>query len=144
MREAPHIITQPVGYTLNNLRPFDIPAYVHLFHILPPWHTNIIPSASAVTFVGLIYLLVLCFVIVQLGAGARFLSGLERKLSTPSLIKLRLTSILTMYFFISLFYSTLSAAFQVDFGRKYGNAGFLIFWALNFLAMCAVGLSTLR
>lgn len=38
---APQVVTRPVGYTVNNLRPFDVPV------------------ASAVTFVGLIYLLIL-------------------------------------------------------------------------------------
>ncbi len=104
-------------------------------------HANSPCSASAITFVGLIYILVLCFVIVQIGAGARFLSGLEGKLSTPSLIRVRLYSVIGLYFFISLFYTSLSAAFQVDFGRKYGNAGFVILWMLNFVAMCAVGLA---
>ncbi|KAF8902701.1 hypothetical protein CPB85DRAFT_1438612 [Mucidula mucida] len=120
---SPQVITQPIGYTIDNLRPFDVPV------------------ASAITFVGLIYILVLCFVIVQIGAGARFLSGLEGKLSTPSLIRVRLYSVIGLYFFISLFYTSLSAAFQVDFGRKYGNAGFVILWMLNFVAMCAVGLA---
>lgn len=38
---APQVLTEPISYTLNNLRPFDVPV------------------ASAVTFVGLIYVLVL-------------------------------------------------------------------------------------
>jgi hypothetical protein len=39
--KAPQIVTRPLGYTVNNLRPFDVPV------------------ASAVTFVGLIYMLIL-------------------------------------------------------------------------------------
>jgi hypothetical protein len=41
LSKAPQIITRPVGYNVNNLRPFDVPV------------------ASAVTFVGLIYMLIL-------------------------------------------------------------------------------------
>ncbi|KAK0209174.1 hypothetical protein DFS33DRAFT_1380646 [Desarmillaria ectypa] len=58
-------------YTLNNLRPFDISV------------------ASAVTFVGLIYLLVLSFFIVNFCSVARQQSGLETALTTDSLIKVR-------------------------------------------------------
>ncbi|KIY69434.1 hypothetical protein CYLTODRAFT_372746 [Cylindrobasidium torrendii FP15055 ss-10] len=123
LRNAPQIITLPVGYTIDNLRPFDYPV------------------ATAVTFVGLIYLLVLSFVIVQICAGARFISGLETKLSTVSLIKTRIVTSFIIYFFISIFYSSLTAAFQVKFGRKYDSAGFVIFWMLHFLAMSALGLA---
>ncbi|KAL1747066.1 hypothetical protein HDZ31DRAFT_32713 [Schizophyllum fasciatum] len=46
LTNAPQLITQPISFTLVNLRPFDIPV------------------ASAVTFVGLIYLLILSFFIL--------------------------------------------------------------------------------
>ncbi|KAF8915948.1 hypothetical protein CPB85DRAFT_1217167 [Mucidula mucida] len=120
---APQVITQPLAYTIDNLRPFDVPV------------------ASAVTFIGLIYLLVICFFIVLIGASARMLSGIEPKLTTVSLIKMRLTTIFICYFVLSLFYSALSSAFQVDFGIKFGNSGFLVLWALNFVGMLAVGLA---
>lgn len=41
LSRAPQIVTRPIGYTITNLRPFDVLV------------------ASAVTFVGLIYLLIL-------------------------------------------------------------------------------------
>ncbi|KAJ7594076.1 hypothetical protein C8J56DRAFT_1002071 [Mycena floridula] len=120
---APQLIIAPVGFTINNLRPFDIPV------------------ASAVTFVGLIYLLILSFFIVMIGVSAREISGLERQLTTASLIRVRLASTFIAYFFISLFYSLLSLAFQVDFSRSFGHAGFVVFWMLNFVGMMAVGLA---
>ncbi|KAG7440387.1 uncharacterized protein BT62DRAFT_924057 [Guyanagaster necrorhizus] len=123
LQSAPQIITQPVSYTIDNLRPFDVPV------------------ASAITFVGLIYLLVLCFFIVIIGSGARLASGIEMKLTTKSLIKVRLVSTLALYFMISLFYSTVSRAFQVNFDRKFGSAGFVIFWMVNFVGMLSVGLA---
>ncbi|KAJ7154103.1 hypothetical protein C8R46DRAFT_1006043 [Mycena filopes] len=43
---APQLISRPIYYTVDNLRPFDVPV------------------ASAVTFVGLIYLLILSFFIL--------------------------------------------------------------------------------
>ncbi|KAF9261687.1 hypothetical protein L218DRAFT_869481 [Marasmius fiardii PR-910] len=123
LSNAPQVITRPVGYTVANMKPFDIPV------------------ATAITFVGMIYLLILSFFIVMIGLSAREASGLEKHLTTGSLIRLRLTSTFTAYFFISLFYSLLSKAFQVDFSRRFGSAGFLVFWMLNFVGMLAVGLA---
>ncbi|KAK0444661.1 uncharacterized protein EV420DRAFT_997530 [Desarmillaria tabescens] len=100
-----------------------------------------IPVASAITFVGLIYLLILSFFIVMIGVSAREVSGLQNKLTTGSLIRVRLVSVFIAYFMISLFYSLLSRAFQVDFSRKFGSAGFVIFWMLNFVGMLSVGLA---
>lgn len=37
-----------------------------------------------------------------------------------------------------LFYALLSLAFQLDFTRKFGHAGFLIFWMLNWAGMLSV------
>ncbi|KAF9030543.1 hypothetical protein BDZ89DRAFT_1091563 [Hymenopellis radicata] len=120
---SPQAVTQPVAHTIVNLAPFDIPV------------------ASAITFVGLIYLLILSFFIVMVGLSAREVSGLEKKLSTASLIRVRLASVFIAYFLISLFYSLLSLAFQVDFSRKFGHSGFLVFWMINFVGMLSVGLA---
>lgn len=120
---APQLITQPIYYSLVNLRPFDIPV------------------ASAVTLVGLIYLLILSFFIVTMGIPARQMSGLERSLTTASLIRVRFATSTTMYFILSLCYSLLSLAFQVDFSRHYGKAGFIIFWMIHFIGMLGLGLA---
>ncbi|KAG7442294.1 uncharacterized protein BT62DRAFT_982520 [Guyanagaster necrorhizus] len=120
---APQILAEPVGYTLDNLRPFDVPV------------------ASAMTFVGLIYVLVLAFFIVNFSAAAREMSGLETSLTTWSLIFLRLASSFISYFVLALFYSLLCLAFQVDFSRTFGHSGFVLFWMLNYVGMLAVGLS---
>ncbi|KAK0222556.1 hypothetical protein EDD85DRAFT_983175 [Armillaria nabsnona] len=117
---APQILTEPISYTIDNLRPFDTPV------------------ASAITFVGLIYVLVLSFFIV---VSARELSGLEKALTTGSLIRVRIASSFIAYFTLSLFYSLLSRAFQVNFSRVLGPAGFLVFWMVNFVGMLAVGLA---
>ncbi|KAG7094963.1 hypothetical protein E1B28_005764 [Marasmius oreades] len=123
LTNAPQVITRPIGYTINNTRPFDIPV------------------ATAITFVGLIYLLILTFFIVMIGLSAREISGLENYITTASLIRLRLATIFGAYFFLSLFYSLLSLAFQVDFTRKFGHAGFVVFWMVNFAGMLSVGLA---
>jgi len=108
---------------VDNLRPFDVPV------------------ATAVTFVGLIYLLILSFFIVMVSASAREVSGLDKNLTLGSIIRVRFATSFTVFFFISLFYTLLSRAFQLPFDRKFGHAGFVIFWMLNWLGMCACGLA---
>ncbi|KAK0185224.1 hypothetical protein F5146DRAFT_1005834 [Armillaria mellea] len=115
---APQILTEPISYTIDNLRPFDIPVY---------WTYLLTGLAvpSAITFVGLIYVLVLSFFIVNFCAAARELSGLEKALTTGSLIRVRIASSFIAYFTLSLL----------------GPAGFLVFWMANFVGMLAVGLA---
>jgi len=62
----------------------------------------VLHSASAVTFVGLIYQLILTFFIVMIASAAREASGLEKSLPTRSLIILRLVSSFTAYFVLSV------------------------------------------
>ncbi|KAJ7275932.1 hypothetical protein C8J57DRAFT_1177506 [Mycena rebaudengoi] len=120
---APQIVTRPVSYTVYNARPFDIPV------------------ATAITLVGLIYLLILSFFVVAISAGAREASGIEQRLTLSSLLRVRLVSSCGSYFFISLFYALLSLAFKVSFDRRFGRAGFVVFWMLNWLGMTACGLA---
>ncbi|KAK7038028.1 DUF3533 domain-containing protein [Favolaschia claudopus] len=120
---APQIITRPIYFSTENLRPFDVPV------------------ASAVTFVGLIYVLILAFFIVNVSAVAREVSGLEKNLSLGSLIRVRLLTSVVAYFFVSLFYTLLSRAFQLPFDRHFGSAGLVIFWMLNWIGMLACGLA---
>ncbi|KAJ7076436.1 hypothetical protein C8R44DRAFT_655383, partial [Mycena epipterygia] len=122
---APQIITEPVSYTIRNIRPFDV------------------PLASATTFAGLIYLLILSFFMVLVSTGARQASGLEQRLTLGSLIRLRLVTAFVGYLFVTLFYTLLSRAFQLPFDRRYvvGRAGFVIFWMLTWVGMLACGLA---
>ncbi|KAJ6553031.1 hypothetical protein B0H19DRAFT_950003 [Mycena capillaripes] len=120
---APQIVTRPVGYSVHNLHPFDVPV------------------ASAVTFVGLIYLLILSFFIVMISSGAREAAQLDTRLGLRSLITVRLLTSVAAYFFIALFYTLLSRAFQLPFDRKFGSAGLVIFWMLNWIGMLACGLA---
>jgi len=77
----------------------------------------------------------------MIGYAAREVSGLNKYLTLRSLITTRFVSLIAAYFFISLFYSLLSLAYQVDFNRKYGASGFVIFWMVNWAGMLAVGLA---
>ncbi|KAF9523174.1 hypothetical protein CPB83DRAFT_898993 [Crepidotus variabilis] len=120
---SPEVIVSPIGYTIVNLIPFNQPV------------------ASAVVFVGLIYLLILSFYIVMIAHGAREASGVNRILTTKSLISLRMTSSALGYLLLSFFYSLLNLAFKLNVSHKYGRAGFLVFWMLQYIGMLSVGLA---
>ncbi|KAH8814522.1 hypothetical protein DL96DRAFT_1715714 [Flagelloscypha sp. PMI_526] len=123
VQKAPNILFEPLSYTIVNLRPFDVPV------------------ATAVTFVGLIYLLILSFYIVNISNGAREAAQLDANLTLGSLITVRLVSSVLSYFIISLFYSSVSPAFGLPMEREFGRSGFLVFWMLNFFGMLACGLA---
>ncbi|KAG6807451.1 hypothetical protein H0H92_007402 [Tricholoma furcatifolium] len=120
---SPQTIVSPISYTSYNVAPFAQPV------------------ATAVTFVGLIYQLILSFFVVMLCNAARDAAKLNQNLTLRSLIITRLVSCFVAYFFVSLFYALLSLAFQLDFSRKFGHSGFLVFWMLNWVGMLAVGLA---
>lgn len=119
---APGLVSQPISYTLIDARPFDIPV------------------ATAVEFVGLIYLLILSFVVATVHYAARVdVTHLEDRLTFTWLIIIRVVNPIIIYFFVSCFFSLLSLAFQVPFNRYYGSWGFVIYWMMCWLAMCALG-----
>ncbi|KAG6888299.1 hypothetical protein C0995_009298 [Termitomyces sp. Mi166 len=121
MLNSPQTLTTPISFRINNVVPFDKPV------------------ASAVTFVGLIYVLILSFFVVMIAYGAREAAGLNKNLTLRSLIITRFVSSFVSYFFLALFYSLVTLAFQLDFTRKFGRAGFVVFWMLNWAGMLSVG-----
>ncbi|KAG2018543.1 hypothetical protein CC2G_007972 [Coprinopsis cinerea AmutBmut pab1-1] len=123
LRNTPQTLVAPVGFTIENLIPFDQPV------------------ATAATFVGMLLQLVLSFFIVMTALGAREASQYQHTLSTPRLILLRLASAFGAFFFVSLMYCLLNLAFQIDLNRKYGHGGFMVFWMVNFVGMLSTGLA---
>lgn len=120
---APLLVIRPLAFTIDDLRPFNVPV------------------ASAVDYVGLIYLLILAFVLTNQLLAARIESGFEKRLRLGPLILIRLLWPVTLYFFISLMYSLLSLAFGVPFSRNFGHAGFVIYWMMSWCSMSALGLA---
>ncbi|KAH9002099.1 hypothetical protein EDB86DRAFT_3063599 [Lactarius hatsudake] len=119
---APGLVSQPIAHTTINTRPFDVPV------------------AAAVEFVGLIYMLILSFVVTSMHYGARTnVTHLEDRLTFKWLMIIRIVNPIIMYFFVSCFFCLLSLAFQVPFNRYHGNSGFVIYWMMTWVAMCAVG-----
>ena len=55
LSQAPNIVTQPLGYTIDNLRPFNVPVYVDPFSFNAEF-SKCLFRAAAVDFVGLILL----------------------------------------------------------------------------------------
>ncbi|KAG0706105.1 hypothetical protein DFH29DRAFT_903615 [Suillus ampliporus] len=123
LRTAPQLVIQPLAFTIHDIRPFNVPV------------------AAAVDYVGLIYLLILAFVLTNQLLAARVETGFARRLRLRSLILVRLLWPITLYFFISLMYSLLSLAFGVPFGRKFGHAGYVIYWMMSWCGMTALGLA---
>ncbi|KAF8973273.1 hypothetical protein BDZ97DRAFT_1780447 [Flammula alnicola] len=120
---SPDLLTRPIYFTLQNLRPFDVPV------------------ATAVTFIGLIYLLILSFFVVNSGILARAVSGIDRHITTTSLIRVRIASPIVIYLVLSLAYTLLTLAFGLPYDRHFGRAGLLIFWFLSWFGMMAAGLA---
>lgn len=100
---APAIVTQPVSYTVQDLRPFDVPV------------------AAAVDFVGLIYLLIISFLLALLNYNARAAARLDTLLRLPQLIALRLGVPFISYFVLSWIYSFISLAFQVRISHPFSR-----------------------
>ncbi|KAJ7462455.1 hypothetical protein FB451DRAFT_1404254 [Mycena latifolia] len=124
-------------------------------NILSALHLRRNPSASAVTFIGLIYLLILVLVIVMVAAGARQASGLEDRLTLGSLVLLRLSTSFVDFIAVrsdshhtsdrlipppALLHPPLPR-FQLSFYLRFGRAGFLVFWMLTWIDMLACGLA---
>ncbi|KAH9993944.1 hypothetical protein BJV77DRAFT_1066938 [Russula vinacea] len=114
--EIPGRSSNPISYTIINTRPFDVAV------------------ASAVDFVALIYLLILAFVVTMEHYAARVnATHLEDRLTFNP------RTFLPVNRHGQCFYSLLSLAFQVPFNRFYGSAGFVIYWMMSWMAMCALG-----
>ncbi|KAH8928051.1 hypothetical protein BT69DRAFT_1316579 [Atractiella rhizophila] len=119
---SPQLLVQPIFYTINNLRPYDI------------------SIATALLLVGLILLLIVAFIFTMANYGIR--QVIAPYLNLRSLVLVRLALPPVLYFIPSLWVSLVSYAFQVPFDRKFGDSGFLVFWAVNYCAMLALGLAT--
>lgn len=90
---------------------------------------------------GLIYNVIFTFHLTLLSAIAHLSTGMQIKLSTASLLKLRLVIPVFCYFWFSLWYTLVVRAYQIPLTASVGRAGFVVFWMLNYLTFLAVGLA---
>ncbi|KAK9376494.1 uncharacterized protein V1513DRAFT_249331 [Lipomyces chichibuensis] len=116
---APQVLSTPVAINSYNIRPFDN------------------PISTAVLQVGLIYLIIISFFQFNFFQPVHMI--LAPQLKRVHYILYRMAATWIAYFFLSLFYSLISLAFQIDFTRAFGRAGFVIYWMINWLGMAAVG-----
>lgn len=134
----PQAINPGIGFTSIDLRPFA-PAV----------------TAPAVS-IGLIYLIIIAFFTFPflMPIHAQFMKpDGHPPLKVPHWLLWRIVSNIAAYFFLSLFYSFVSLAFQIPFSNEpaspvlsaenanaYGKGTFVVFWMLNWVGMTALGL----
>ena len=87
--------------------------------------------------VGLIFCVLLTF--FQLAMFGPLHGMVSPKLKPAHILIYRYCISMTAYFFLSLFFCTVSAIFQVDFTPTFGRAGFMVYWMSTWLIMAAVG-----
>jgi hypothetical protein len=121
LQSCPQLLSRPFYYSINNLRPFDIAV------------------GPAMTFVGMIFTLVMSFMLAMASLAGRFMSGMERILPRWRLVLVRLSTDFVVYFFLSLFYCLVSLAYQAEFSRFIGKGGFVVYWMIQWIGMLALG-----
>ncbi|CAL5866705.1 uncharacterized protein PFLUO_LOCUS915 [Penicillium psychrofluorescens] len=136
-KAPPQAINPGIGFTNIDLRPF-VP-YVA------------VPSVT----IGLIYLIIISFFnfpfLMPIHALFMKPDG-HPPLKVTHWIIWRICSAICAYFFLSLFYSFVSLAFQIPFNNPsapdtqsaatpnaYGSGSFVVYWMLNWVGMAALG-----
>uniref|UniRef100_A0A060T8V5 ARAD1C39688p n=1 Tax=Blastobotrys adeninivorans TaxID=409370 RepID=A0A060T8V5_BLAAD len=87
--------------------------------------------------IGLIYLIIVSF--FQVNMLMPIHGQTAPKIFGHHYVLYRQITAQVSYFIISLFFSLVSLAFQIDTSFTFGKSGFLVFWMVNFLGMSAVG-----
>jgi hypothetical protein len=152
-RWAQHLISQSTA-NLSKVPPQAINPGIGFTHVDLRHFTPAV-AAPAVT-IGLIYLIIIAFFNFPflMPIHAQFIKpGANPPLKVAHWIVWRMVSAIVTYFFLSLFYSLVSLAFQVPFNNSpapdtlsannanaYGRGSFLVFWMLNWVGMAALGL----
>lgn len=100
-----------------------------------PWNDPVLFAPSQV---GLIYVIILTFFAFNFFNDIH-LTVARLGIKPIHLVLYRALSSIMSFFIISLIYSLVTLAFQVDFTKTFGHSGFLVYWMTNFLTMWAVG-----
>ena len=117
--------------TLQALTP--VPISFSLYNRAPYVPTTV----EAATEIGTIYLIIVAFIsVLMFGALNMALMG---KVSLKLYVAYRLLALPTIYFFLSLFYTVLSAVWHVPLRTRFGAGGFPLYWALSFVSMQVFG-----
>ncbi|KAE8226323.1 hypothetical protein CF319_g1068 [Tilletia indica] len=122
LARAPQTVSTPIIPTPDNLRPYNQPV------------------ATAPTFVGLIYVVIIALNVTLGNFGMR--QPIQHKLKISSLIAMRFAIPIIVYLILSFNYSMLNLPFKLNFngwGLGYG-AGFMTFVAATWCGMIVLGL----
>ncbi|KAG8735473.1 hypothetical protein FRC10_010470 [Ceratobasidium sp. 414] len=123
LASAPQTMTSGAWWTTENLRPYNAPV------------------ATAITFVGQIYLCIFAFIMTMTNDAARGVLGPFLKLR--SYLWLRILVPLGIYLPLSLAFTMVSLPFHAPFGAKYSyGGGFFLYFAYTYMGMAALGLAT--
>lgn len=122
LKTNPRLITSPLEFQNNDVRPFSGGV------------------ASAIDNVGLIYLVIISFYQVMMWGFIHNILG-EHMILWQFYLYRTVINLISI-FFISFFFSLVSLAFGQDFTLRYGKAGFVVYWMINFLSMAALGGAT--
>ncbi|KAK6464656.1 hypothetical protein DFJ63DRAFT_311952 [Scheffersomyces coipomensis] len=100
-----------------------------------PWTDPVLVAPSQV---GLIYMIIVTFFQFN------FFVDVHKEVAQAGLKKThfmayRILASIISFFVISLVYSLVTLAMQVDFTKAFGRAGFMVYWMVSFLTMWAVG-----
>lgn len=115
----PNIAANPISITFNNLRPF----------------TGDVSSAILVT--GLIFLIIVSFFQIAFFAPVHLIMLGKIKFIQYMVYRPLINFISVLI--LSLAFSLVSLAFKADFTFKYGKAGFVVYWMINYLGMLSLG-----
>lgn len=120
---APRTLSQPIAFTVHNVRPYNQPV------------------ATAITLVGLIYMLIFSFIITMANNAAR--EVISPYLTTKAYLIYRIVVPLAVYFPLSFFFAMINLPFKLHFGAHFTYAGgFFLWWFILYLGMAATGLAT--
>lgn len=115
-----HLLTTPLVFTYDDRIKFTDPVLV------------------APSQVGLIYLIIITLFQVNFFQEIhQYMAQLHLKIKVYLFYRF-LASVFS-YFILSLFYSLVTLAMQVDFTVTFGKSGFLVYWMFSFITMWVVG-----
>lgn len=143
LQAVPQALNPAIGFSTYNLRPFYPPV-----------------ATPAIT-IGLIYLIIIAFFsfAFYMPHHIKFIKPeipvSHRPMHPIQQIIWRWVSTIVAYFFLSLAYSLISLAFQINFtappgshtelvqpATQYGRGSFVVYWMVNFVGMIALGLAS--
>lgn len=123
LARAPGTLVAPISYHPANLRPYNQPV------------------ATAITLVGLIYMLIFSFTVTMTNNACREI--IAPYMTTGHYIAYRLIMPLVLYLPLSFFFAMINLPFKIHFGAHFNYAAGFFLWAfIMYLGMASVGFAT--